>query len=94
MLIIQNSENSFDKLAFVGFENSTDKDDSSIRRGNERNHKCPLSINNSDYNQCNCNGVRSGMTAQCCHQSHICTENLIPKLTLRLWANFPTCSDV
>ena len=50
------------------------------------------SIINCVHNQCNCNGVRSGMTAQCCHQSHICTENLMPKITLRLWADFLTCT--
>ena len=73
-----------------------------LRRGNERNYKCPLWTLkekaiyhlNCMHNWCNCNGVFSGMAAQCCHQSHICTENLIPKITLHLWAYFLTCSQL
>ena len=68
------------------------------RQGNERNHKCPLwlwkrrpSTINCDYNQCNWNKVDSCMTAQYCHQLHICSENLIPKITLNLLANFLFC---
>ena len=35
-------------------------------------------------NHCNYNGAHPGMTVPCCHHSHICDQNMIPKLALHL----------